>query len=408
MTQARAVIHVVGAEPLADQLLDEVRLLVRALRRPEAGERGAAVAVADRGEPARRAIERLLPARLAEVGEGVRGVDLAVGGLRCVVAPDEGGGETMGMGHVVEAEPPLHAQAVVVGGTVAALHRGDDLGPDLVRRPCPRPCSSAVLPGLAPSGVLGVVPELVGDLAPDSAVRAHAVDLVEREPAVDTGFVDQRRLHQRPGRACLHALAAGDACARAHRVVEVEDDLRADPPPGHADDVVDLHLAAGPHAEVAVDAGVEVDPHRGMAGIGGDGGTARQPALGDIHALGPPPEPRIVLVRDVARRLVGDQHLHHHSTGGRRPLGGGMHHQARCRPALARGREHAFSLHLDHARAAVAVGPVAGLVRVAQMRDVGAETMGDLPDRLAVVCLDLVAVEGESNRFSHLEVSRLP
>ena len=294
------------------------------------------------------------------------------------------------MGHVVEAEPPLHAQAVVVGGTVPALHRGDDL---------------AVSPtvGLA----LGVVPELVGDLAADPAIRAHALHLFELEPAVDAGLVDQRRFHQPAGGARLHALAAGDAGARAHRVVEVEDDLRVHAAVGHADDVIDLHFPTRPHAQVAVDAGIEVDPHRGVARVRRDHGTAREPALGDVQALRPLPQLRIVLVRDFARRLVGDEHLHHHPARGLRPLGGGTHHQARRHPALARSGEHPLALHLHHARAAVAVGPVAGLVRVAQMRDVGAETMRDLPDRLPVERLDLAAVEGESNRFSHLGISRL-
>ena len=91
VAQPRTVIDVVGAEALADHLLDEVRLLVRALGGAEAGERRPAGAVADGGKPARGAVERLLPGRLAEVGEGVRGIDLAVGGLQRVVAPDEGG-----------------------------------------------------------------------------------------------------------------------------------------------------------------------------------------------------------------------------------------------------------------------------------------------------------------------------
>ena len=260
---------------------------------------------------------------------------------------------------------------------------------------------------LPPALPPGVVPELVGDLAADPAVGAHALHLVELEPAVDAVLVDQRRLHQGAGRARLHALAAGDAGARAHRVVEVEDDLRADAAVGHADDVVDLHLAAGPHAQVAVDARVEIDAHRGVARVRGDRGPAREPTLGHVHALGPLPQPRLVLVRDLARRLIGDEHLHHHPARGLRPLGGGVHHHARRRPALARCGEHPLALHLHHARAAVAVGPVAGLVRVAQMRYVGAETMRDLPDRLAVERLDLAAVERESDRITHLGFSRL-
>ena len=378
VAQPRTVVDVVGAEALADHLLDEVRLLVRALGGAETGERRSAVAVADRCEPARGAVQRLLPGRLAEMGEGIGGVDLAVGELRRVVPPDERSGEAMGMGHVVEAEPSLHAKTVVVGGAVAALHRGD-----------------------------AVIPYLVGDLAADPAVGTYAFHLVELEPAIDAGLVDERCLHQCSRRTRLDAFSAGDAGARAHLVVEVEDDLRSDAAVGHADDVVDLHLAARPHAQVAVDAGVEVDPHRGMAGVGGDRGTAREAAFGDVQALGPLPQPRIVLVRDLTRRLVGHQHLHHHPARRFRPLGGGVHHQARRRPALARCGEHPLSLDLHHARAAVAVGPVAGLVRVAQMRDVGAETMRDLPDRLAVERLDLAAVEGESNRFIHRGFSRL-
>ena len=285
---------VVGAETLADQLLDEVRLLVRALGGAEAGERRPAVAVPDGGEPARGAVERLLPGRLAEVGEGVGRVDLAVGGLRRVVTPDEGGGEAVGMGHVVEAEPSLHAQALVVGGAVATLHRGDDLAIGfpigLVFRPVFR-LAVALAFDFTLGRALGAVLKLVGDLAADPAVGAHALHLVEREPAVHAGLVDQRRLHQRAGRTRLHTFAAGDAGAGAHRVVEVEDDLRADAAVGHADDVVDLHLAAGPHAQVAVDAGVQVDPHRRVARVGGDRGPARKPALGHVHPLGPLPKP---------------------------------------------------------------------------------------------------------------------
>ena len=388
VAQPRTVVDVVGAEALADHLLDEVGLLVRALGGAEAGERRSAVAVADRCEPARGAVQRLLPARLAKMGEGIRGIDLTVGRLRRVVSPDERRGEAMGMGHVVEAEPTLHAQTVVVGGAVAALHRGyhSTFGPTLGR-------------------TLGVVLDLIGDLAADPAIGAHALHLVELEPAVDAGLVDQRRLHQRAGRARLDAFSAGDAGARAHLIVEVENDLRADATVGHADDVVDLHLAARTHAEIAMDAGVEVDPHRGVARVGSDRGAAREAALGDVQALGPLPQPGVVLVRDLAWRLVGHQHLHHHAARGFRPLGGGVHHQAGCRPALARCREHPLALDLHHARTAVAVGPVAGLVRVAQMRDVGAETMRDLPDRLCVERLDLASVEGESNRFIHWRIS---
>src|SRR3954452_14216356 len=133
------------------------------------------------------------------------------------------------MMHVVEAEAAFDAEPVLVRRPVAALDRND-----------------------------AVVLDLIGELAPDAAVRADAVDLAlrrvrDREHA---RLVDEALLHQRAGRAGLHALAAGDAGRRAHRVVEIENDLFQVPPRGHADDVVDLDLAAGPDAEIAVDAGV--------------------------------------------------------------------------------------------------------------------------------------------------------
>src|SRR3546814_19262701 len=67
--------------------------------------------------------------------------------------------------------------------------------------------------------------------------------------------------HQRAGRAGLYAFAAGDAGRAAHRVVEVEDDLLAEAAAGHAADVVDLDLAAGAAAAIALTAGVEVARH---------------------------------------------------------------------------------------------------------------------------------------------------
>ena len=143
----------------------------------------------------------------------------------------------------------------------------------------------------------------------------------------------------------------------------------------------------------------------GWLGSGAGAGRAGKRLAPTSRRPAPLPQLRVVLVGGAARGLVGDQQLHHHPARGRRPLGRGVHDHARTRPALARGGEHPLPLDLDHARAAVAVGPVAGLVRVAEMRDVGAEAMRHLPDRLALVRLDLAAVEGESNRFAHLESS---
>ena len=121
VAQPRAVVDVVGAEALADQLLEEVGLLVGALGRAEAGDRLAAVARVDRLQAGRRLVERLLPGRLAEVLADLLAPDLHVGVLGDAVAADQRLGQPVGMVDVVEAEAALDAQPVVVGGPVAAV-----------------------------------------------------------------------------------------------------------------------------------------------------------------------------------------------------------------------------------------------------------------------------------------------
>ena len=68
--------------------------------------------------------------------------------------------------------------------------------------------------------------------------------------------------------AGLHAFAAGHTGALGHGVVEVENDLAVRPTQRVADHVVDLFLAAGAHAAVALDAGVQVHSHGGVAEVG--------------------------------------------------------------------------------------------------------------------------------------------
>jgi hypothetical protein len=63
--------------------------------------------------------------------------------------------------------------------------------------------------------------------------------------------------------------------------------------------------------------------------------------------------------------------------------------------AAARGREHALAVDLDHARAAVAVGPQA--VAVAQVRQIDAVARGAGEDRFAGHGLDRAAVEREAH-----------
>ena len=70
---------------------------------------------------------------------------------------------------------------------------------------------------------------------------------------------------------------------------------------GHADDVVDLDLAAGPDAEVALDAGVEVDAHRRVAGVVGPALGGGEAAGGDAGAVCPVFQKALVGSWEVAR-----------------------------------------------------------------------------------------------------------
>src|SRR6516162_10859675 len=100
-------------------------------------------------------------------------------------------------------------------------------------------------------------------------------------------------------------------------------------------------------------------------------------------------------MRGLARRLVGDQKLHHHFLGGDRAVACRLHLHADRWRALAGRRQHPFAFDLDHAGAAIAVRPVVRRGRVAQMRDLGALTLGDLPDGLAGPGLHHLAIEFE-------------
>ena len=129
VAQPRAVVDVVGAEARADQLLEEVGLLVRALRRAEAGERLGPMGVADRAEALAHEIECLLPARLTERRHDLAVVDDATGLATAaplashvgreralgvvLVAPDERLRQTLRVHRVVPAVAALDAQAAL-------------------------------------------------------------------------------------------------------------------------------------------------------------------------------------------------------------------------------------------------------------------------------------------------------
>src|ERR1700687_774434 len=139
----------------------------------------------------------------------------------------------MGVMSVVEAEAGLHAQTTVVGGTIAAVYAHDV-----------------------------VILHVIGELAADTAIRTDRIDFLVSDDGV--GVFGRR---ERSGGACLHAFTARHTGRFPHRVVKIEHDLGGGAAERVADHVIDLLLAAGAHATRALDAGVQVYPHRGVRDI---------------------------------------------------------------------------------------------------------------------------------------------
>ena len=148
VAKPRAMVDVVGSESRAHQLLEEVSLLVRTLRRAEACQALAAVLIADALQARGRAIEGFFPCRLAKMRPGIGGVDLVMRVLLDPWLADHRHCEPPRMAHVIEAEAAFDAEPVLVRGSVAAV--------DVKEL---------------------VVLDLVGDLTADAAVGADTRDL---------------------------------------------------------------------------------------------------------------------------------------------------------------------------------------------------------------------------------------
>ena len=237
-----------------------------------------------------------------------------------------------------------------------------------------RPCTKAIL----------LVLDLIAELAANAAIGTDRVNLaVDLAGAVLGDRIDDRFRHQRAGRAGLHAFAAGDASRTAHWIVEIEHRPRADAAERHADHVIDLDFAAGAHAQPAIDAGIEIDRHGGVGQVGLDDVVGRKARGLDVLDLGPVPERRDAVGRILVRRLVGEQQLHHHAARLDGTVGRGLHHHVGRGLPNAGGGQHALAFDLDHAGAAIAVGAIAGLRQPAEMRDVDAFALRDLPDGFA-------------------------
>ena len=126
---------------------------------------------------------------------------------------------------VIKAVAAFHAQTFAIGRAIAAVDEQNFVVFDVVR-----------------------------ELATNATERAHRFDLLVRH-----GECRVTRGHQRTGRARLHALAAGDAGGRAHRVVHIEHNLRVRAAEGEADDIVNLLVATGAQATCALNASVKID-----------------------------------------------------------------------------------------------------------------------------------------------------
>src|SRR3954463_14082581 len=290
VAQARAVVDVVRAEARADELLEEIRLLVGALRRAEAGDGPGPVLFVDGLQPAGGDVERLFPRRLAEVRQDLVVVDEPAGLLARVglaahvvrerplrvarLTADERRRQALRRRRVVPAVAALDAQPRVVAGLLATLGEGDRVA---------------------------LVVDVVGQRAADAAVGADRVHLAQRGARPD-GDVADRLVRDGPGRAGGDALAARHARGLAHRIVEVEGDARRVALAGAPDDVVALDVVARAHAAVAEDAGVVVDGNDRVGAV-----LAPAPATGQ----------RALLLRDAVAAHVDEQLV----VGRRRLLG---------------------------------------------------------------------------------------
>ena len=247
---------------------------------------------------------------------------------------------------VVEAEAALDAQPVVIGRAVAPLGVEDLL-----------------------------VLDLIGDLAADAAIRAQRIDLAIRHTRRASAFASRSAppaSARRSGRPARIRRRRRRSIRPSGRRSRTRSSRRA---PRYAMPITSLTCTSR-----------QARTHRShwmqasrLTRIAGWLASACQRSRRGKAALGRRRSSRpscqnfeVGIVRGGARRLVGDQQLHHHSLRLRPRARSPSAPSCRRRRALAGGRQHALALDLHHAGAAIAVGPIAGLGRVAEMRDVAA------------------------------------
>jgi hypothetical protein len=102
--------------------------------------------------------------------------------------------------------------------------------------------------------------------------------------------------------------------------------------------------------------------------------------------------------------LIGEQEFHDHAARLHGPIGRRLHHQVGRGLADAGGCQYSLAFDLDHTSATIAIGAVAGLWQPAQMRDVDALTLSDLPYGFAGPCSHDLSVDGEKEFVSHVRM----
>ena len=207
VADAGAGIDVVVAKALADQLLDEVGLLVRAAARRDAADRVDAVRLLDRGEAVRNEGVRVVPRDLAP-----RLIDRIA---------DHRLGDAIGMAGIAIGKAALDAGVATVGLAILKRHHADQLV-------------------AAHLGLEGTADAAVGARCDDGMLG-------------DTDL-DDRLLHQRRGRAGLDTGAARDTVRIDKRLVRTGRDAALEAATLDRQGKRALHLFAGADATRAGDA----------------------------------------------------------------------------------------------------------------------------------------------------------
>ena len=251
-----------------------------------------------------------------------------------------------------------------------------------------------------------IILDLQRHLTADAAKRANAFNLAVIIAAIaDLLIIHHGGRHQCARRAGLNTFTAGHTSAIAHGIGKIKCRIGIMAAARHADHIIDLHFAAGAHAQPALNAGIQVYAHRHMAVIQQRNAVFfqfRHTAFANTVQLGHIPQMRGFIMRHITLGLIRQQHFNHNFA---RIFGAGsisFHHHALLRFTNAGCGQSALAFDLDHTGAAVAIGPVSGRRLMAQMRDHQTAAIGNFPNGHTALGFDLLSIERKTNGVSHL------